>query len=101
MRMMRMVGQDLQRRERRHKLQIYHDILSAIREEAMTEDGAKPTRIQHLANMSYDKLSRYLDELEAKQMINKANILSLTEHGHEFLREYLKIKELIERMGLE
>jgi len=96
-----MIGQDLQRRERRHKLQIYHDILSAIREEAMNEGGAKPTRIQHLSNMSYDKLSRYLDELEAKKMINKADTLSLTEHGHEFLKEYEKIKDLIERMGLE
>jgi len=96
-----MVGVELQRKERRHKLQIYHDILSAIREEAMNEGGAKPTRIQHLSNMSYDKLSRYLDELESKKMIIKAEALSLTEHAHEFLREYEKIKDLIERMGLE
>lgn len=96
-----MVGQDLQRRERRHKLQIYHDILSAIQEEAMNEDGAKPTRIQHVSNMSYDKLMRYLDELEAKKMINKAGTLSLTDQGREFLKQYEKIKDLIERMGLE
>lgn len=96
-----MVGQDLQRRERRHKLQIYHDILSAIQEEAMNEDGAKPTRIQHLSNMSYDKLMRYLDELDAKKMINKASTLSLTDQGREFLKQYEKIKDLIERMGLE
>lgn len=96
-----MVGQDLQRRERRHKLQIYHDILSAIQEEAMNEGGAKPTRIQHVSNMSYDKLMRYLDELEAKKMINKAGTLSLTDQGREFLKQYEKIKDLIERMGLE
>jgi len=96
-----MVGVELQRRERRHKLQIYFDILSAIREESMNEAGAKPTRIQHLSNMSYDKLSRYLDELEKKKMISRADILSLTEKGHEFLRDYDKIKDLIERMGLE
>ncbi len=96
-----MVGVELQRRERRHKLQIYFDILSAIREESMNEGGAKPTRIQHLSNMSYDKLSRYLDELENKKMISKADTLSLTQKGHEFLRDYDKIKDLIERMGLE
>ena len=96
-----MVGVELQRRERRHKLQIYFDILAAIREESMNEAGAKPTRIQHLSNMSYDKLSRYLDELENKKMISRADILSLTEKGHEFLRDYDKIKDLIERMGLE
>jgi predicted transcriptional regulator len=67
----------------------------------MNEGGAKPTRIQHLSNMSYDKLSRYLNELENKKMISKADILSLTEKGHEFLRDYDKIKDLIERMGLE
>ena len=98
---MKMIGREMQRRERRHKLQIYHDILSAIQEESMNEGGAKPTRIQHLSNMSYDKLSRYLDELEAKKMINKADTLSLTEHAREFLKEYEKIKDLIERMGLE
>lgn len=67
----------------------------------MNEGGAKPTRIQHLSNMSYDKLSRYLDELEGKKMILKADTLSLTVKAHEFLRDYDKIKDLIERMGLE
>lgn len=67
----------------------------------MNEDGAKPTRIQHLSNMSYDKLMRYLDELDAKKMINKASTLSLTDQGREFLKQYEKIKDLIERMGLE
>jgi len=67
----------------------------------MNEGGAKPTRIQHVSNMSYDKLMRYLDELEGKKMINNADTLSLTDHGREFLKQYEKIKDLIERMGLE
>lgn len=96
-----MVRPELQRKERRHKLQIYFDIMYAIQQEAMNEGGAKPTRIQHLSNMSYDKLSRYLDELQAKEMITRTETLSLTEKGHQFLRDYDKIKELIERMGLE
>ena len=96
-----MVEQNLQRKERRHKLQIYYDILLAIQEEATAEKGARPTRIQHLSNMSYDKMMRYLNELETKKMINKADTLSLTDQGREFLRDYGKIKDLIERMGLE
>ena len=96
-----MVEQNLQRKERRHKLQIYYDILLAIQEEATAEEGARPTRIQHLSNMSYDKMMRYLNELETKKMINKADTLSLTDQGREFLRDYGKIKDLIERMGLE
>lgn len=95
------MGQEMRRRERRHKLQIYYDILYAIQQEAMNEGGVKPTRIQHLSNMSYDKLANYLDELEVKQMIKKTDVISLTDRGNEFLRDYEKIKELIERMGLE
>ncbi len=91
----------LQRRKRRDKIQIYYEILSAIEQEAVHEGGAKPTRIQHLANMSYDKLARYLDELQAKGMIYKVGNLSLTEKGHKFLQEYQKIEDLVERMGLE
>lgn len=82
-------------------MQIYYDIMSAIQQEAMNEGGAKPTRIQHLSNMSYDKLSRYLDELVNKEMITRADTLLLTEKGKQFLLDYHKIKDLIERMGLE
>lgn len=96
-----MVEATLQRKERRHKLQIYYDIVYAIQQEAMNEGGARPTRIQHLSNMSYDKLMRYLDELEGKGMLTKGSSLSLTDKAQEFLRDYAKIKDLIERMGLE
>lgn len=96
-----MVEPNLQRKERRHKLQIYYDVMYAIQQEAMNEGGAKPTRIQHLSNMSYDKLMRYLDELESKGMINKSSTLTLTDKGNEFLKDYYKVKDLIERMGLE
>ncbi len=96
-----MAIQGLQRRERRHKLQIYLDILSAIQEEATYETGAKPTRIQHLSNMAYDKLQLYLDELEAKNMIYRKDKLSLTEQGREVLIESQRVKALIERLGLQ
>lgn len=98
---MNMVRLELQRKERRHKLQIYYEILSAIREESMNAGEVRPTRIQHLSNMSYDKLSRYLNELEEKKMVIKNNTLSLTDKGHEFLKEYQRMQDLIERMGLE
>jgi predicted transcriptional regulator len=47
-------------------MEIYNDILNAINLE-LTNDGAKPTRVQSLSNLAYDKLVRYLNELERKK----------------------------------
>jgi len=54
-------------KQRRSKLEIYNDILNAIQKEAH-EGEIKPTRIQHYSNMSYDKMSKYLKELESKKI---------------------------------
>jgi predicted transcriptional regulator len=90
-----------QGRTRRHKIEIYYDILFSVQREEKNEGAAKPTRIHHLSNMSYDKFLRYLDELASKNMIVKGDTLSLTKRGHEFLNEYSKIKNLHKRLGLE
>lgn len=51
-------------------MEIYNDILSAINLELTNGNGeAKPTRVQSLSNLAYDKLVRYLNELEVKKMI--------------------------------
>ena len=47
-------------------MEIYNDILSAIKVE-LTYGEAKPTRVQSLTDLAYDKLVRYLDELENKK----------------------------------
>ncbi len=52
-----------------NKMEIYNDILSAINLELMINVEAKPTRVQTLSNLEYDKLIRYLNELEGKKMI--------------------------------
>jgi predicted transcriptional regulator len=49
-------------------MEIYNDILSAIKVE-LTNGEAKPTRVQSLSNLAYDKLVRYLGELESRNMI--------------------------------
>ncbi|WP_316504883.1 winged helix-turn-helix domain-containing protein [Nitrosopumilus sp.] len=45
--------------------EIFNDILSGIDSESANGE-VKPTRVAHIANMSYDKLSRYLEELNKK-----------------------------------
>jgi predicted transcriptional regulator len=79
------------RKTKRNKMQIYNDIRGAINLE-LTDGGAKPTRVQSLSNLAYDKLVRYLSELESKEMILQ-NPLRITEKGRDFLEDYDRIRE--------
>jgi predicted transcriptional regulator len=80
-------------------MEIYSDILSAIKVE-LTNGEAKPTRVQTLSNLAYDKLARYLTELENKSMIVQ-NPLRITEKGHDFLQDYDRIKDFVTVMGVK
>jgi predicted transcriptional regulator len=80
-------------------MEIYNDILSAIKAE-LTNGEAKPTRVQSLSNLAYDKLVRYLKELETKEMIAQ-DPLRLTEKGHDFLQDYDRIRDFIAAMGVK
>lgn len=84
---------------RRNKLEIYNDILNAVQKEAQ-EGEVKPTRIQHQSNLSYDKMSRYLKELENKKMITVSPI-QITDKGKKFLNDYDKIKDFLSEMQME
>jgi predicted transcriptional regulator len=80
-------------------LEIYNDILSAIKLE-LTEGEAKPTRIQSKSNLAYDKLVRYLGELEGKAMITQEPLV-LTDKGRDFLQDYERIRGFLEDMGVK
>ena len=87
------------RKDRRSKLELYHDILDAITKESQYGE-VKPTRVQFLSHTSYDKLMMYFDELEKKQMLVKST-LTITEKGQKFLKEYHKIDEFVREIGLD
>ena len=80
-------------------MEIYNDILSAIAQE-LTNGEAKPTRVQSMSNLAYDKLAKYLDELEGKRMIMQ-NPLGITEKGRDFLQDYNRIKDFVLAMGVK
>jgi predicted transcriptional regulator len=86
------------RKEKRTKLEIYYDILSAINNESSY--GIVPTRIQQNCNMSYDKFSKYLKELEQKGLIHNPKN-TITEKGIKLLQDYDKIKEFLLKMNME
>ena len=80
-------------------MEIYNDILSAIKVE-LTNGEAKPTRVQSLSNLAYDKLVRYLGELESRNMIVQ-NPLEITEKGYDFLQDYDRIRDFIIAMNIK
>jgi predicted transcriptional regulator len=80
-------------------MEIYNDILTAIKVE-LTNGEAKPTRVQTLSNLAYDKLIRYLDELQSKKMIVQ-NPLRITEKGYDFLDDYDRIRDFVSAMNIK
>jgi predicted transcriptional regulator len=83
-------------------MELYNDILKAIVDEITNDDNnvAKPTRVQLRSNLAYDKLARYLDELENKKMILQTPLL-ITEKGRDFLQDYDRISNFILEMGIK
>ena len=81
---------------------MYTEILKAITDEITTKDDsvAKTARGQHRSNLAYDKLARYLDELEGKKMILQSPLL-ITDKGRDFLQDYDRISSFVLEMGIK
>jgi len=90
----------LLRRERRTKLEIFNDILIAIQKESSYGE-VKSTRVQQKCNISYDKFSRYIDELRKKKLISQNSPLCITNKGKQLVKDYRKIKGFLTEMKLE
>jgi predicted transcriptional regulator len=82
-------------REKRTRIQLYFDIISAI----MEDEGISPTRIQFKCNTSYDKLMKYLEEMEKREIIKKNNSIEVTDKGKKFHTDYSKINDLISEIS--
>lgn len=84
--------------ERRSRLQIFYDVLSAIKEDSQNNEKISYTRIQFKCNTSYDKLLRYIDVMTAKQLLKNGSEIEITEKGEKFYQDYSIINELIKKM---
>ena len=82
-------------KERRSKIQLYYDIVSAKVDDSQNNDSVSPTRIQFKCNTSYDKLTKYLEEMKERQIIEKEKTIRITDKGMKFHQDYSKINELI------
>jgi len=89
------------KQEKRHKLQLFYEILCAIEEDAARNEVARPTHVQHFTRLSYDKMMNHLEELEEKGMIHRVSgLVAITAKGKKFIEQYDQLVRLIESAGL-
>ena len=85
--------------QRRDKLKIYGDLLSMLNAERGGEKIIL-TRIQVKANVPFDRLKKYLSDLNDLGLIEKEDTPILTEKGKQYLREYEEVLDFMKRMGV-
>ena len=84
-----------ERKNNRGKIQIMGDIL------ALATSGIKKTHIMYRANLSYEQVYLYLEELISKRLIVQdlsadGVVYRTTEKGREFLLYYTRLVEFLE-----
>ena len=86
----------------RSQFRIYVDIMKVIQRE---NNEAKPTRILYGANLSHDRLVKYLEELKMLGVIQESGsdekIYGLTQKGVEFLNNFRKVEAFAGAFGFK
>ena len=101
---MESLADDEKMSKKRGRLQIIHDILSAIRNKGGT---IKPTHLLYKSNLSHQMMNEYIKELKSKDFITEhegkkgSKTFSLSKKGYEYLAEYRTVIRFIENFGLE
>ena len=86
----------------RSQFRIFVDIMRVIQREG---NEAKPTRILYGANLSHDRLVKYLEELKMLGVIQESGsdekIYGLTQKGVEFLNNFRKVEAFAGAFGFK
>ncbi len=88
----------MKRFQRRDRLKIYGDLLSTLFSESNAEKIVL-TQIQAKIKVPYDRLKAYVKELIELGFVQETS-LKLTEKGIRYLREYERVLEFMEQMGI-
>jgi predicted transcriptional regulator len=84
----------------RSQLRIYVDIMLVIQRE---NNEAKPTRILYGANLSHDRLVKYLEELRQLDVIHESGtedkVYSLTQKGIDFMNNFRRVESFANAFG--
>lgn len=89
---------------RRERWSVIGDIVSAIQHELGKGSAGRISNVATRANIAYDRLQPYLDELAATGLIltrDGSAVPELTPKGREFLRHYRTWTAVLEDFGLE
>jgi len=86
-------------KESRAITQIFFEVITAVIDDAQNNELVSPTRVQNKSNTSNDKLTKYLEEMEKRGMIEKEKSITITEKGMEFHKDYSRINDLINEMN--
>jgi predicted transcriptional regulator len=91
-----------ERKNNRGRIQILGDVL------ALATSGIKKTHIMYRANLSYEQVHLYLEELIGRALIaqdvsSDGVVYRITERGREFLLYYTRLTEFLEehKQGME
>jgi predicted transcriptional regulator len=89
-----------ERKNNRGKIQIMGDVL------ALATSGIRKTHIMYKANLSYEQVYLYLEELIGKRLVDQdvssdGVIYRTTEKGREFLLYYTRLIEFLEEQKQE
>lgn len=85
-----------ERKNNRGKIEIMADVLT------LSTVGIKKTHIMYKANLSYEQILYYLNELMAKSLLEQgveegSPVYRTTEKGREFLGHFSQMAELIKQ----
>jgi predicted transcriptional regulator len=85
--------------QRRDKLKIYGDLLSALYSEFSAEKIVL-TQVQVKIGVPFDRLKTYITELVDLGLVQDETSLKLTGKGIQYLIEYERVLDFMKRIGL-
>jgi predicted transcriptional regulator len=90
----------MKKKTRRNKMKIYGELLSILKAEKNNADKIVLIRIQAKMNVPFDRLKSYISDLEELNLIEDQAAYNLTVKGRQYLDEYQKVLDFMERMGI-
>jgi predicted transcriptional regulator len=90
----------MKKKARRNKMKIYGDLLLTLKAEKIKTDKIVLIRLQAKMNVPFDRLKNYISDLEDLNLIENQFSYNLTEKGKQYLDEYMRILDFMERMGI-
>ena len=90
----------MSKKARRNKMKIYGDLLLILKAEKINRDKIVLTHGQTKMNVPFDRLKSYISDLEDLKLIEDQISFNITQKGNQYLNEYKKILDFMERMGI-